>query len=40
MYRAALKRIRDGGEMFFLALFKGDEARAMRQVAEKYERIR
>lgn len=41
VYRAVLKKTKDGSENFFLSLFASTtDANAMRQVVEKYERIR
>ncbi len=39
-YRAAIKRTRDGSENYFLTLFETTEERAMRQIRQKYKRIR
>ncbi len=40
LYRAALKRTRDGKENYYLTLFETDPGRADRQVRNKLERIR
>lgn len=40
LYRAALKRTKDGQENFFLTLFTTTDDLAFREVVNKYERIR
>lgn len=40
LYRAALKRTKDGSENYFLTLFETTNAMAKRQVVDKYEKVR
>lgn len=40
LYRAALKRTKDGKENFYLTLFETSEEKATREIRNKYERVR